>query len=100
MKQAYLLVYDDEVGTRKEIREFLDEQPEILHWRCDLPHTFYLISDLSAEKLYNIFQRFNEKHGSFIISEVGPNTQGWLPSRTWRLLNEKISRGGGLAGRM
>ena len=31
MKQAYLLVYDDEVGTRKEIREFLDKQPEILH---------------------------------------------------------------------
>lgn len=91
MKQAYLLIYDDEVGTRKEVRKFLDEQSGILHWRYDLPNTFYLISDLSAQELYDIFQSFNEKHGSFIISEVESNTQGWLPRRTWRLLNERMS---------
>ena len=91
MKRAYLLVYDDQVGTRKEIRKFLDEQSRILHWRYDLPNTFYLISESSAEELYKIFQNFNQKHGGFIISEVGSNTQGWLPKRTWKLLNEKIS---------
>ena len=31
MTRAYLLIYDYEVGTREEVREFLDEQPEILH---------------------------------------------------------------------
>ena len=91
MKRAYLLVYDDEVGTRKEVRKLLDGQPGILHWRCDLPNTFYLISELSAQDLYDVFQSFNEKRGSFIVSEVGSNTQGWLPRRTWRLLNEKMS---------
>ena len=89
MKQAYLLIYDHEVGTREEVREFLDEQPEILHWRFDLPNTFYLISDLSAEDLYGIFQDFNRKRGSFLVSEVGPNTQGWLPRKAWKFLNEK-----------
>lgn len=89
MKRAYLLIYDHEVGTREEIREFLDEQPEILHWRFDLPNTFYLVSDLSAEALYDVFQDFNREHGSFLVSEVGPNTQGWLPKKTWTFLNEK-----------
>ena len=54
-----------------------------------LPNTFYLISDMSAEDLYDIFQKLNQEHGGFLISEVGPNTQGWLPRRTWTLLNEK-----------
>lgn len=89
MKRAYLLIYDHEVGTREEVREFLDEQPEILHWRYDLPNTFYLISDLSAEDLYEIFQNFNREHGRFLVSEVGSNSQGWLPRKTWTLLNEK-----------
>ncbi len=91
MKRVYLLIYDNEVGTRKEVRKFLDERPEILHWRFDLPNTFYLISELSAGALYSVFQDFNQEHGSFLISEVGSNTQGWLPKRTWALLNEKIN---------
>lgn len=90
MKRAYLLIYDDEVGTRKEVRKFLDERPEVLHWRFDLPNTFYLVSELSAEALYGIFQNFNQEKGGFLISEVGSNTQGWLPKRSWALLNEKM----------
>lgn len=90
MKRAYLLIYDDEVGTRKEVRKFLDERPEVLHWRFDLPNTFYLVSELSAEALYGIFQNFNQGKGNFLISEVSSNTQGWLPRRTWALLNEKM----------
>lgn len=65
MKRAYLLIYDDEVGTRKEVRKFLDERPEVLHWRFDLPNTFYLVSELSAEALYGIFQNFNQERAAF-----------------------------------
>ena len=89
MTRAYLLIYDHEVGSRKEVREFLDEQPEILDWRHDLPNTFYLISDRSAGGLYEIFQNFNRKNGGFLISEVGSNRQGWLPKKTWKFLDEE-----------
>ena len=92
MTWAYLLIYDHDVGTRKEVREFLDEQSEILDWRHDLPNTFYLISDLSAEDLCKIFQNFNRKNGGFLISEVGSNRQGWLPRKTWKFLNEESIR--------
>ena len=92
MSRAYLLIYSDKLGTREEIRDFLDEQSEILHWRYDLPFTFYLISELSAEGLYEIVQGFNRKRARFLISEVGENTQGWMPEKTWELLNAEYAR--------
>ena len=92
MTRAYLLIYDHDVGNRKEVREFLDEQSEILDWRHDLPNTFYLISDQSAEGLCKIFQNLNRKSGGFLISEVSSNRQGWLPMKTWKFLSEENIR--------
>lgn len=61
----------------------------IRYWRYDLPNTFYLVSDLSATKLSELVQEFNAGKGRFLICEVGLNKQGWLPRRTWQLLNRK-----------
>ena len=92
MKRTYLLIYSDKLGTREEIREFLDKRSEILNWRYDLPHTFYLVSDLSAEELYEVIQSHNQERGFFLIGEVGQNTQGWLPAESWVLLNAEHAR--------
>ena len=92
MKRTYLLIYSDKLGTREEIRAFLDKRSEILNWRYDLPHTFYLVSDLLAEELYEVIQSHNQQRGFFLISEVGQNTQGWLPAESWVLLNAEHAR--------
>ena len=92
MKRTYLLIYSDKLGTREEIRAFLDKRSEILNWRYDLPHTFYLVSDLSAEELYEVIQSHNQERGFFLIGEVGQNTQGWLPAESWVLLNAEHAR--------
>ena len=92
MKRTYLLIYSDKLGTREEIRAFLDKKSEILNWRYDLPHTFYLVSDLSAEELYEVIQSHNQERGFFLIGEVGQNTQGWLPAESWVLLNAEHAR--------
>ena len=92
MKRTYLLIYSDKLGTREEIRAFLDKRSEILNWRYDLPHTFYLVSDLSAEELYEVIQSHNQERGFFLIGEVGQNTQGWLPAESWMLLNAEHAR--------
>ena len=92
MKRTYLLIYSDKLGTREEIRAFLDKRSEILNWRYDLPHTFYLVSDLSAEELYEVIQSHNQERGLFLISEVGQTTQGWLPAKSWMLLNAEHAR--------
>lgn len=89
MKRAYLLIYSDHMGTREQVKAYLDERPEISHWRYDLPNTFYLISDHSAQTLYEVVQEFNQKRGLFLICETAPNREGWLPKEAWTLLNEK-----------
>ena len=89
MRHAYLFIYSDLMGTRKEVRDFLDNCPDVIHWRHDLPNTFYLVSMLSADELYDTIQSFNQRRGGFLVCEVGENTQGWLPKKTWRLLNKK-----------
>ncbi|MDE0272167.1 MAG: hypothetical protein OXP11_13260 [Gammaproteobacteria bacterium] len=87
MRRAYLFIYSPDVGTRDEVKDFIDACPEIVHWRYDLPNAFYLISDASAVELYTTIQRFNAKRGRFLICEAGENKQGWLPKKTWTLLN-------------
>ena len=89
MKRAYLFIYSNAMGSREEVKKFLDSRSEISHWRYDLPNTFYIVSELTAEKLYEIVQGFNGKRGHFLICEVASNKQGWLPKKTWTLLNEK-----------
>ena len=88
-RQAYLLVYNDEVGTREQIRDFIDGVAEILNWRYDMPHAFYVVSECSADELADILLDFTDERGRFLIAEVTDNKQGWLPRRTWEMLNNK-----------
>ena len=44
MKIAYLLIYNDEVGTREEIKDILNRMQMIETWRYDMPNMFYIIS--------------------------------------------------------
>ena len=85
-RRAYLFIYNDDVGTREQIRKFLDELPEVLNWRYDIPHVFYIVSCCSAQELAERIRGFSE--GRFLIAEVTKNKQGLLPRRTWNLLNK------------
>ena len=91
MARTYLFIYSDDMGSREAVRDFVDGCSDILHWRHDLPNTFYLVSDLSAHDLAQTVHAFNQGRGRFLICEVGTNKQGWLPQRTWRLLNGKAA---------
>ena len=88
-RRAYLFIYTGEVGTREEIRDYIDNLPEILSWRYDVPHAFYLISESSADEITERMLRFSKGDGRFLIAEVTENSQGWLPRGAWRFLNEK-----------
>ena len=51
MKKVYILFYSNSLGTREEVRDYLDSLSEVLHWRYDIPNVFYLISEENAETL-------------------------------------------------
>lgn len=88
-KRTYLFIYSGDVGTREEVRDYIDEVPEILNWRYDIPYAFYLVSECSADEIADIILDHTGGEGRFLVAEVTENSQGWLPKRTWRLLNEK-----------
>lgn len=93
-RRAYLLIYSGGVGTREEVRDYLDNLPEILNWRYDVPHAFYLISECNADEITNLILRFSKGEGRFLVSEVVDNSQGLLPRGAWRFLNEKTPASG------
>jgi hypothetical protein len=91
MKRAYLLVYNDRLGSRERVKQCLNEMSEVLTWRFDLPHSFYIVSDEDANALSKSI-RARIGAGRFIIVEITSNKAGWLPPDTWYLLNNKAHR--------
>ena len=89
MKKVYIFIYTGRVGTREEVKDVIDSIPEIIAWRSEIPHSFYIVSESNADFLADIFLQRLGKKGLFLVSEISNNYQGWLPKRTWHLLNKK-----------
>ncbi len=91
MKMAYLLVYNDALGSREDVKRCLNEMDAVITWRYDLPHSFYVVSEVDARTLADsIRERLGT--GRFLIAEITTNKQGWLPKDTWYLLNNKADK--------
>lgn len=89
MRKAYLLVFSDSTGGKTAIREWLNAENAVIHWRTDLPNAFYVISEASASELSQSLLDHIGKKGRHLITEVGDNRQGLLPKETWYLLRNK-----------
>jgi len=89
MRKAYLLVYSDATGGRDAIKAWMAREPRVLHWRYDMPHSFYLISEAEAADLSASLIQHTQRKGRFLIMEASPNRQGLLPKESWYLLRNK-----------
>lgn len=92
MRRAYVLVYSAD-WTKDQVRTYIDSLREIINWRTDLPNSFYLVSEKSADELATLFRSFTKDKGLFLISEVSANKQGWLPKDSWDMMNNKNAPG-------
>ena len=89
MKHAYLLVYSDNVGTRDQVRDVLDSMPSVTTWRYDIPHSFYVISEYSAEVLSDEFVTRKGSEGRFMFARLADDRYGMMLPETWYLLGHK-----------
>lgn len=89
MSKAYLLIFGDTAGNKDDVKKALNEMKKVKTWRTDMPHCFYVISDSSAQELYEEFISINGSKGRFIFAETIGNRQGLLPSDSWYLLRNK-----------
>lgn len=89
MTKSYLLVFSDKTGTKDELKLALNKMTKVKTWRTDMPNCFYVISDNSAQELYEEFTSIRGTSGRFLFAETSSNRQGLLPSDTWYLLKNK-----------
>lgn len=91
MRKAYILVYSDNLGSRAQVKECIDNISEVITWRYDMPNSFYLISENSADEIARAIHEYTGKT-KFLVSEITSNKQGWLSKDTWYLINNKKHR--------
>jgi hypothetical protein len=89
MRKAYLFIYDGGVGTREEVTAVVNRMQRVLTWRYDIPNCFYVVSEDSAQALYDEFASINGTKGRLMFIEASPNRQGHMLPDTWYLLTNK-----------
>lgn len=89
MNKTYLLVYSNQM-TRGNVKAWIEDCGHIRAWRYDLPNCFYVVSSESAQKVADDFLELPEvKKGRFLVTQVGKDTQGWLPKASWHIINNQ-----------
>ena len=91
MRKSYVFIYDNTLGDRETVRDFIDKIPGILNWRSDaIPNAFYLVSELSAAELASLIAPLRKSETvAFLVCEITANKQGFMDEKTWKVINEK-----------
>ena len=88
MRRVYLLVYSNVIGDRDVIKGILNSIEGVLDWRCDMPNSFYVISEMNACTLVDrIYARIQSESCRFFVTEISANHEGYLPKDTWNFIN-------------
>jgi len=90
MLRTYIFVYGNAMGSREEIKQYLDSIPEIKIWRYELPNCFFIISKEGARFISDEIKK--NKHGdeSFLITEIhSSNYWGWLTDESWHIIQHQ-----------
>lgn len=88
MIKTYLLIYNDQCGTLEEVKNVVNSMQNILIWRYDMKHVFYITSRGTAQELYDEFSK-KLARGRFMFAEITSNAQGLMLNDTWYLLNNQ-----------
>ena len=85
---TYILIYDNETADRETMKEYLKSLPEILSWRFDMPNSFFIYSNESANKLTELLASRLPNYKCFLFAEIPLNKQGYLKKETWNFINQ------------
>ncbi len=89
MKRAYLLAYSATLGTREQVKQCLNDLPQVITWRHDLPHAYYIVSESEPRELADAIRNCRGGKGRFILVEVTDSKAGYLPPESWYFLRNK-----------
>ena len=85
---AYLIIFNDKVGTRSDVQSFLDTLPEVTYWYGCMANSVFFTATVGAGYVSDqIKEKFGTDAGQrFFITEVHNDRQGWMPKNVWHLL--------------
>jgi hypothetical protein len=93
MSKPYLLAFSDSLGTQDQVKNWLNSIPEITTWRFDMPHSFYMISELDAKTIAEKLRRASgHDKGRFIVTEIPANSWGYLTGESWYMIQKLKAR--------
>ena len=82
----YIIVFSNPVGSRNEVKEFIDSRSEFKHWYVCMSNAIFVRSNKTAKQITEIFREFTEDSGRFIVLDVDTDRSGWLPKRAWAFM--------------
>lgn len=85
----YILIFSDSVGTRDEVKQFVDSRPEITTWYTCMSNAFFIRSGLTAKQLTDLFSKYTNEKGRFIILNCNTDRNGWLPQQAWDFMENE-----------
>ena len=91
--KAYLLVYGRELGTRPNIKSCLNNLPEVITWRSEMPNSFFILSDTDAVELGEAIAKcVGVEAPRFLVTEIPqtPRRWGWLSTESWNFIKRGV----------
>ena len=85
----YILVFNDDVGTIDQVKDFLESRSEILTWYYCMTHAIFIRSKYTANSLQKMFREFTKDKGRFIILDCDTDRNGWLPRKAWDFMKNE-----------
>ena len=96
---AYLIVFDDKIGTREEVQAVLDSMDDVGFWHSCLPNCIFFSCSLAAKGISKeIVKKFGDpkiRKYRFLVAEVHNDRQGYLPGKVWKLFKDPESYNNG-----
>lgn len=88
---SYLLIYDEQMANRESMSSLLTAMPEVIQWRYDLPNSFFVYSNNSANELTTALANRVPNYKCFLFVEISSNRQGYLKKPTWNFINQSAN---------
>lgn len=87
--RAFSINYDLKVPGR-DYTGLYEEIKRSGRWWHYLDSTWIVITDESAQQIWDRLERHIDKNDFMLIIEVLDNVQGWLPKDAWNWIHENV----------
>lgn len=88
--KGYLITFNRESKGNYKLLE--EEIKNTFKWWTYLENTWIIITNETANEIWERLEKYFPKEGNILIIEVVSNCQGWLPKDAWEWIEENLEK--------